>query len=66
MTTKEQVFNLLVIIASGVMLADLVVNYKGTQTLLTGLTNLWSTSIQGLLASQSTAPAPVGGTVRTA
>lgn len=44
-----QIFNLLVIVAAGVMLADLVANPKGTGTIINGLQGLWSTSVNGML-----------------
>ena len=44
-----QIFNVLVIIAGGVMLADLVANPKGTGTLINGIQGLWSTSVNGML-----------------
>jgi hypothetical protein len=44
-----QVFNILVIVAAGVMLADLVANPKGTGTIINGVTSLWGTSVNGML-----------------
>jgi hypothetical protein len=44
-----QVFNVLIIVAAGVMLADLVANPKGTGTIINGVTSLWSTSVNGML-----------------
>lgn len=44
-----QIFNILVIVAAGVMLADLVANPKGTGTIITGITGLWTTSVNGML-----------------
>lgn len=46
-------FNVLVIVAGGVMLADLVANKSGTSTLISGITGLWSTSVNGMLGKSS-------------
>ena len=43
------VMNLFVIIAIGVILADLVANWKGTQTLFNGISSMWTTSVNGML-----------------
>lgn len=47
------VLNLAVIIAGGVMLADLVIHPSGTKTLFDGIGNLWKMSINGMLGSTS-------------
>lgn len=44
-----KVINLFVIIAAGVMLADLVANPKGTTSLFNGLGTIWKTSVNGML-----------------
>lgn len=44
-----QVFSLLVLVAGGVMLADLVANPTGTKNLINGVQGLWSTSVNGML-----------------
>jgi hypothetical protein len=41
--------NLFVIIAAGVMLADLVANPKGTAALFNGFGSIWKTSVNGML-----------------
>ncbi len=41
--------NLFVIIAAGVMLADLVANPKGTAAVFNGLGSIWKTSVNGML-----------------
>lgn len=41
--------NLFVIIAAGVMLADLVANPKGTSALFNGFGGIWKTSVNGML-----------------
>jgi hypothetical protein len=48
-----QLFNLLVLIVGGVILADMIANGSGTTSLFNGLGNLWSTSINGLLGKSS-------------
>lgn len=48
-----KVINLFVIIAAGVMLADMIANPEGTKTLFNGLSNLWSTSVNGMLGKPS-------------
>lgn len=44
-----KVINLFVIIVAGVILANLVVNYKGTKVLFNGLSDIWKVSVNGLL-----------------
>ena len=50
----QRVIGLLVIIAGGVMLADLVANASGTAALFNGLGGLWQTSVNGMLGKPST------------
>lgn len=47
------IVNLLVIIAMGVILADLIKNYKGTEALFTGIGNMWKVSVNGMLGKTS-------------
>jgi hypothetical protein len=51
----QKIINVFVIIAVGVMLADLVHNANGTTALFNGLGGLWSTGVNGMLGSTSTA-----------
>ena len=48
-----RVMNLFVIIAVGVMLADLVANVNGTNALFGGLSNLWKVGVNGMLGKPS-------------
>lgn len=48
-----QIFNLLVIVAGGVMLADLVAHASGTSSLINGIQSLWATSVNGMLGKSS-------------
>jgi len=48
-----QVINLLVLIAGGVMLADLISNANGTNALFSGLANLWKIGVNGMLGKTS-------------
>lgn len=43
------VLNLAVIVAGGVMLADLVIHAQGTKALFDGIGGLWKTSVNGML-----------------
>jgi hypothetical protein len=45
----QKIINIFVIVAFGVMLADLVGNSNGTTALFNGLGGLWSTSVNGML-----------------
>lgn len=45
------VMNLFVIMAVGVIIADLVVHSQGTQALFSGMGNLWATGVNGMLGS---------------
>lgn len=59
------VMNLLVIIAGGVILADLVAHVGGTNALFSGIGNIWQTSVNGMLGNVTTTPPtttkPAGG-----
>jgi hypothetical protein len=44
-----KVINLAVIIAVGVMLADMIANVEGTKAFFNGVGGIWSTSIKGML-----------------
>lgn len=48
------VLNLAVIIAGGVMLANVIANPEGTSTLFKGVGGLWQMSINGMLGKPST------------
>lgn len=48
-----QVMNLFVIMAGGVILADLVANSTGTKTLFDGLANMWKIGVNGMLGKPS-------------
>jgi hypothetical protein len=48
-----QVMNLLVIIAAGVILADLVANAAGTNALLGNMANIWKIGVNGMLGKSS-------------
>lgn len=43
------VLNLAVIVAGGVMLADVLIHPAGTKSLFDGLGGLWKTSVNGML-----------------
>ena len=49
----RSVMNLAVIIAVGVIIADLVSNAAGTKTLLNGTIGLWQTGVNGMLGKTS-------------
>ncbi len=49
----NRIANLAALIVLGVIVANLVVNYKGTQVLVNGVTGLWGTSVNGLLGKTS-------------
>jgi len=49
----QKIINVFVIIAFGVMLADLVGNASGTGALFNGLGGLWKTSVNGMLGKTS-------------
>lgn len=48
------ILNLAVVIAGGVMLADLVANKEGTKALFDGVGHVWQMSINGMLGKAST------------
>lgn len=48
-----QVMNLAVIIAVGVILADLVKNGGNTVNILNGFASIWKTGVNGMLGSTS-------------
>lgn len=45
----SQVVNLFVIVAIGVILADMIKNASGTAALFNGVSSLWTTSVKGML-----------------
>jgi hypothetical protein len=47
------VLNVAVIVAGGVMLADLLIHPQGTKALFDGIGALWKTSVNGMLGSTS-------------
>lgn len=47
------VMNLFVIIAAGVIIADLVANASGTKALFDGTGNLWKIGVNGMLGKPS-------------
>lgn len=47
------VINLFVLMAAGVMLADLVANANGTNALFNGTANLWKIGVNGMLGKPS-------------
>lgn len=47
------ILNLAVIIAGGVMLANLVANRAGTTALFNGIGKLWKISVNGMLGKSS-------------
>jgi len=48
-----QVMNLFVIMAVGVILADLVAHASGTNALFSGTANLWKIGVNGMLGKTS-------------
>lgn len=48
-----KVVNLFVIIAVGVMLADLIANPAGTKAFFNGIGGIWKVSINGMLGKPS-------------
>lgn len=48
-----KIINLFVIVAGGVMLAEMISNPKGTAALFNGLGGLWKTSVNGMLGKSS-------------
>lgn len=51
------VINLFVIVAIGVILADLVAHADGTKAIFAGVAGLWQTSVNGMLGNPPAAPA---------
>lgn len=47
------ILNLAVLVAGGVMLANLVHNASGTTALFNGMGNLWKISVNGMLGKTS-------------
>jgi hypothetical protein len=43
------VLNVVVVVAGGVMLADVLIHPAGTNSLFAGLGGLWKTSVNGML-----------------
>jgi hypothetical protein len=56
----RSIVNLFVIIVIGVILADLVVHVSGTNTLLSGMGNLWATGVNGMLGNTTGGQAAKG------
>jgi hypothetical protein len=52
-----QVINLFVIMAVGVILADLIAKAAGTAALFSGMASLWAIGVNGMLG-QTTPPTP--------
>jgi hypothetical protein len=48
-----QVMNLFVLMAIGVILADMIANAPGTNALFTGTANLWRIGVNGMLGKTS-------------
>jgi hypothetical protein len=48
-----QVINLFVIIAVGVMLADMLTHSSGTSALFSGMSNMWRIGVNGMLGQPS-------------
>lgn len=48
-----QVVNLLVIVAVGVILADMIAHASGTNALFKGVSGMWTTSVNGMLGKPS-------------
>lgn len=49
----SQVINLFVIMAFGVMLADMIANANGTTALFSGLARFWQIGVNGMLGHTS-------------
>jgi len=47
------VINLFVLIAIGVMLADMIANAPGTNAMFSGVSNLWKIGVNGMLGKPS-------------
>ena len=48
-----QIINLFVIMAVGVILADMIANVGGTNALFGGMSNLWKIGVNGMLGKSS-------------
>jgi hypothetical protein len=48
-----QIVNLFVLMAIGVMLADMIMNANGTTSLFNGLSSLWKIGVNGMLGKTS-------------
>jgi len=48
-----KIINLFVIIAAGVMLADMIANASGTSAFFNGIGGIWKTSVNGMLGKAS-------------
>lgn len=48
-----QVMNLFVLMAIGVILADMITNVNGTNALFSGTANLWKIGVNGMLGKTS-------------
>lgn len=44
-----KIVNLFVIVAGGVMLADMIANPSGTKAFFDGIGSIWKTSVNGML-----------------
>lgn len=47
------ILNVAVIVAGGVMLADVLIHPQGTTSLFNGIGNLWKISVNGMLGQTS-------------
>jgi hypothetical protein len=47
------VINLFVLVAIGVMLADMIANVNGTNAMFSGVSNLWKIGVNGMLGKPS-------------
>lgn len=49
----QKIINLFVLMAGGVIIADMIANPDGTNALFNGLGNLWKTGVNGMLGKAS-------------
>lgn len=49
----NRIINLFVIVAGGVMLADMIANAQGTTAFFNGIGSLWKISVNGMLGKSS-------------
>ena len=49
----QRIIGLFVIVAGGVMLADLIAHPAGTNAVFNGVSTVWKTSVNGLLGKAS-------------